>query len=55
MCDCPYKHKEKIIDIIKSQLLDMDWKYQVRILKLIGEENESKFDEIVANLVNYNK
>jgi len=62
MCDChdeyqcltcnPYKHKNKIKDIIKSQILNMEWKYQVQILRLIGEENESKYDEIVANIMN---
>lgn len=51
MCDC-YKNKEKIKDIIWSQLINMEWKYKVQILKLIGEENESKFDEIVANIMN---
>ena len=62
MCDChddheclscnPYKHKEKIKDIMRSQLLNMDWKYQYQILRWIGEENESKYDEIVKNIMN---
>tara|TARA_R110002153_G_scaffold146383_1_gene297676 strand:- start:6024 stop:6218 length:195 start_codon:yes stop_codon:yes gene_type:complete len=62
MCDChddyiclvcnPYKNKEKIKDIIKTQLLYMDWKYQYQILNLIGEENEGKLDEIVLKIMN---
>ena len=39
---------------MRSQLLNMDWKYQYQILRLIGEENESKFDEIVKNIMNGN-